>query len=307
MALIEPVHVKRGSTIDTLTGAQATRSDRCRHATQAFRLLRGLLRHHKRLFFTAVGCAAVYAACTVFSSVVVRLIIDKLIVPRFEDGSVPRQRVVAILGLLVAVGVVRAVGVVGRRMFAGRTSWRVTETLHRARSSTGSSAARAVAPHAAHRRHHHSRRRRRRGRDPGLNPLPFATSVVVMLVLSAVWLLITDIWLGLAAVAVFPLLIGLTSTTSGASTRSTTPPRSELGKLSEAVHESFDGVTVVKSFGAESRETDRLAVIASRLRNARFGAIRLRSTFEALLDGVPTVGQHLPARCRRRTGCAAAT
>jgi ATP-binding cassette, subfamily B, bacterial len=30
-------------------------------------------------------------------------------------------------------------------------------------------------------------------------------------------------------------------------------------------------------------------VIASRLRNARFGAITLRSTFEALLDGVPTV------------------
>ncbi|MBK5332483.1 MAG: hypothetical protein JJD93_10955, partial [Ilumatobacteraceae bacterium] len=26
--------------------------------TQAFRLIRGLLRHHKRLFFTAVGCAA---------------------------------------------------------------------------------------------------------------------------------------------------------------------------------------------------------------------------------------------------------
>ena len=27
------------------------------------------------------------------------------------------------------VGVVRAVGVVGRRMFAGRTAWRVTESL----------------------------------------------------------------------------------------------------------------------------------------------------------------------------------
>ena len=30
--------------------------------TKAFRLLRGLLRHHKRLFFTAVAGAAVYAA-----------------------------------------------------------------------------------------------------------------------------------------------------------------------------------------------------------------------------------------------------
>ena len=86
--------------------------------TQAFRLIRGLLRHHKRLFFTAVGCATVYAACTVFSSVVVRLIIDKVIV-HGRGWHVATSRVVWILGLLVIVGVVRRVGVVGRRMWAG--------------------------------------------------------------------------------------------------------------------------------------------------------------------------------------------
>ena len=96
-------------------------------------------------------------------------------------------------------------------------------------------------------------------------------------------------WLGLAAVAVFPLLILLNLTYQRRVDRYYDAAQEELGKLSEAVHESFDGVTVVKSFGAESRETDRLSVIASRLRNARFGAIRLRSTFEALLDGVPTM------------------
>jgi ABC-type multidrug transport system fused ATPase/permease subunit len=122
-----------------------------------------------------------------------------------------------------------------------------------------------------------------------LNPLPFACSVVLMLVLSSVWLLTTDIWLGLAAVAVFPLLIALNITYQRRVDKYYDTAQDELGKLSEAVHESFDGVTVVKSFGAESRETDRLSVIASRLRNARFGAIRLRSTFEALLDGIPTV------------------
>jgi ABC-type multidrug transport system fused ATPase/permease subunit len=110
-----------------------------------------------------------------------------------------------------------------------------------------------------------------------------------MLILSAVWLLVTDIWLGMAAVAVFPLLIGLNLTYQRRVDKFYDSAQEELGKLSEAVHESFDGVTVVKSFGAESRETERLSVIASRLRNARFGAIRLRSTFEALLDGVPTV------------------
>jgi ABC-type multidrug transport system fused ATPase/permease subunit len=90
-------------------------------------------------------------------------------------------------------------------------------------------------------------------------------------------------------VAVFPLLIALNLVYQRRVDRFYDAAQDELGKLSEAVHESFDGVTVVKSFGAESRETDRLAVIAARLRNARFGAIRLRSTFEALLDGVPTM------------------
>ena len=258
-------------------------------AKQAFRLIRGLLRHHKRLFFTAVGCAAVFAACTVFSSVVVRLIIDKVIVPRFEGGTVATHRVVAILGLLIAVGVVRAVGVVGRRTFAGRTSWRVTESL------TAEVIDRVVAqPVPWHRQQRTGDIITRAGVDAEaathiLNPLPFASSVVLMLILSAVWLLVTDVWLGMAAVAVFPLLIGLNLTYQRRVDRFYDDAQLELGKLSEAVHESFDGVTVVKSFGAESRETERLSVIASRLRNARFGAIRLRSTFEALLDGVPTI------------------
>jgi ATP-binding cassette, subfamily B, bacterial len=282
--LIEPIHVKGADKRDaTIVPADVGRG------AQAFRLIRGLLRHHKRLFFTAVGCAAVFAACTVFSSVVVRLIIDKVIVPRFEDGTVATHRVVAILGLLVGVGVVRAVGVVGRRIFAGRTAWRVTESL------TGEVVDRVVAqPVPWHRQQRTGDVITRAGVDAEaathvLNPLPFASSVVLMLILSAVWLLITDIWLGLAAVAVFPLLIGLNLTYQRRVDRFYDGAQAELGKLSEAVHESFDGVTVVKSFGAESRETERLSVIASRLRNQRFGAIGLRSTFESLLDGIPNL------------------
>ena len=284
MALIEPIHVKGDNPREgTIVPENIGR------ATQAFRLIRGLLRHHKGLFFTAVGFAAVFAACTVFSSVVVRLIIDDLIVPRFTEGSVPASRIVAILGLLIIVGVVRAVGVVGRRTYAGKTSWRVTESL------TAEVIDRVVAqPVPWHRRQRTGDLITRAGVDAEaathvLNPLPFASSVVLMLVLSSVWLLVTDLWLGLAAVAVFPLLIALNITYQRRVDRFYDTAQDELGKLSEAVHESFDGVTVVKSFGAESRETDRLSVIASRLRNARFGAIRLRSTFEALLDGIPTV------------------
>ncbi len=95
--------------------------------------------------------------------------------------------------------------------------------------------------------------------------------------LSSVWLLVTDPLLGAAAVCVFPVLIAVNIGYQRRVDRFDNTAQDELGKLSSAVHESFDGVAVVKSFGAEHRETERLATIAGRLREARLGAVRLRS------------------------------
>jgi len=255
----------------------------------AFRLVRALIKHHRRTFFIAVAGAAVFAACTVLSAAVVRLITDDVIDPRFTQGSVGTRRVALVLGALILIGFVRAAGVVVRRTWAGRTSWRVTESItadvvdrltlqpvpwHRTQS-TGDLITRAgVDAEAA---------------TAVLSPLPFASGVVVLVVLSSVWLVLTDVPLGLAAVAVFPGLIALNVHYQRRVDGFYNTAQDELGKLSAAVHESFDGVAVVKSFGAEHRETERLAVIARRLREARLGAVRLRSTFEALLDGLPTV------------------
>lgn len=255
----------------------------------AFRLIRALLRHHKRLFFTAVAGASVFAACTVFSAEVVGWIIDDVITPRFEEGSVRTRTVVAVLGTLVLVGLVRACGVVVRRTWAGRTTWRITESLTRdvvdrvvqqpapwhRRQSTGDVITRAgVDAEAA---------------TAVLGPLPYASSVVVILLLSSVWLVVTDPLLGIAAVCMFPMLITLNLVYQRTVDRHFDTAQHELGVLSSAVLESFEGVNVVKAFGAEGRETQRLAVIAGRLRAARVQTVRLRSTFEALLDGVPNV------------------
>ena len=256
---------------------------------QAFRLVRVLLRGHKGLFATAVAGATVFALCTVLSAEIVGRITDDVIRPRFEDGSVSAGTVAAVLGALVLVGLVRAVGVVVRRVWAGRTSWRIAEGLtnqvidhvvkqpapwHR-RQSTGDLITRAGVDTEAS--------------TAVLNPLPYASGVVTILVLSGVWLVTTDPILGLAAVAMFPLLIGLNLVYQKRVDRYFDTAQQEIGKLSAAVHESFDGVHVVKAFGAERRETERLATIAARLRQARIQTIRLRSTFEALLDGVPNV------------------
>lgn len=255
----------------------------------AFRLVRALVKHHKRLFFTAVSAAAVFAACTVGSAAIVRLITDDLIAPRFNNGSVSKTRVLVVLGALVLVGFLRAAAVVVRRTWAGRTAWRVTERL------TGQVIQRlAQQPVPWHRQQTTGDLITRAGVDAEaataiLSPLPFATGVVVMVFLSSSWLVLTDLPLGLAAVAVFPALIALNVNYQRRVEKFFDTAQDELGNLSAAVHESFDGVAVVKSFGAEGRETERLAQIARRLREARLGAVRLRSTFESLLDGIPTV------------------
>ncbi|MEQ1874011.1 MAG: ABC transporter ATP-binding protein [Ilumatobacteraceae bacterium] len=259
------------------------------HLRVAFRLVRALVKHHKRLFFTAVGGAAVFAACTVLSAAIVRLITDDLIAPRFNDGSVSKKRALVVLGALILVGFVRAAGVVVRRTWAGRTAWRVTERLT---SQVVQRLAHQPAPW--HRQQSTGELITRAGVDAEaataiLGPLPFATGVVVLVGLSSGWLVYNDLPLGLAAVAVFPGLILLNVRYQRRVEQYYKISQDELGNLSAAVHESFDGVAVVKSFGAEERETERLALIARRLRESRLGIVRLRSTFESLLDGIPTV------------------
>lgn len=255
----------------------------------AWNLLRALLRHHKRLFATAVAGAAVFATCTVLSAEVVGRIIDDVVRPRFEQGSVRARTVVLALGTLVLVGVVRAVGVVVRRTWAGRTTWRITESL------TAEVVDRVVAqPAPWHRRQSTGDLITRAGVDTEaatavLGPLPYASSVVVMLVLSSIWLVVTDLPLGAAAVCIFPVLIGLNLVYQRRVEAYFSLAQHEIGMLSSAVLESFEGVNVVKAFGAEGRETERLAVVAARLRQARIETVRLRSSFEALLDGVPNV------------------
>ena len=67
----------------------------------------------------------------------------------------------------------------------------------------------------------------------------------------------------------FPLLIVMNVLYQHRVDRFSSEAQEHLGELSAAVHESFDGVPVVKAFGAEERETERLAVIAGRLREAQ--------------------------------------
>ena len=256
---------------------------------EAAKLVNQIVRFHPRLFVIAVSGAALFAICTVASSIGLKWMIDRVILVRFEKGEVDLAALIAGSVIVIGIGLLRALGVVVRRSFAGRTEWRTCETItekvidhivkqpvkwHRQRM-TGDIVARCGVDADA--------------TVAVLAPLPFSTSVLVMMVVSAGWMLYVDLPLGLLAIVVFPILLTLNIGYQRRIDRFYNVAQKELGTLSEAVHESFDGVMVVKSLGAEGRETEKLARISSRLKDARISAIGVRSVFEAMLDVVPTL------------------
>jgi ATP-binding cassette, subfamily B, bacterial len=248
-----------------------------------------ITRGHRRSFAIAVAGASTYAICTVLSAYAVRRVIDDAISPRFNDGSVGTRSVLVVMVLIVGIGLVRAGGVVTRRSFAGITEWRAAGTI------AGTVIERIVRQPVWW----------LKGRTTGdvisrmtvdaeaavamLAPLPFASSVVVLLAFAAVAMLLSDPVLGTIGLVVVPVLAWVNLRYQRRVDALFIEAQDHLGDLSSAVHESFDAVTVVKAFGAEEREARRLSRVAERLRDARIETVRYRSRFESLLDLVPSI------------------
>lgn len=252
-------------------------------------LISDLVRLQRAPFVVAVSGAAVFALCTAGSSLGVKWMIDHVVVARFDEGGVAVSTVVAACLLIIAISVVRAAGVVVRRTFAGRTEWGVAEKL-------GVQVVRRYAeqPVAWHRRHQTGDLVARANVDVEaavavLAPLPYGSSVVLMLVASAVGLTVMDPVLGAVAMVVLPLLVFMNVGYQRRVDRHFDEAQKQMGRLSEAALESFEGVAVVKAFGAEDRETERLSEITGLLRDARVRSMRARATFEMMLDTVPSV------------------
>jgi len=251
-------------------------------------LVSRITRGHRRSFGVAVGGASTYAICTVLSAYAVRRVIDEAIAPRFEAGSVGTRSVITAMLLITMIGIVRAAGVVTRRSYAGITEWRAAGTIAtsvidricrqpvwwlRTRTTGDVISRMTVDAEAA---------------VAMLAPLPFASSVVVLLAFAGVAMLLSDPVLGGVGLIVIPLLAWVNLRYQRRVDALFAQAQDHLGDLSSAVHESFEAVTVVKAFGAEEREARRLSTVAERLRDARMETVRYRSRFESLLDLIPS-------------------
>ena len=175
----------------------------------AISLLRQLLKLHPRPFLIAVAGASVYAICTVASSFGLGYVVDEVIIPRFQSDITSKQTFVTASFIVIGIGLLRAVGVVIRRSYAGMSHWSTSESL-----STQLIRHTMRQPTAWHQKHMTGDLVARVGVDSDtaasvLGPLPFSTSVVLLVVLTSIWLVVIDLPLGLLAVTIIPLLFAL--------------------------------------------------------------------------------------------------
>ena len=103
----------------------------------------------------------------------------------------------------------------------------------------------------------------------------------------------------MVAVAVFPLLIGINIVYQRRVDQYFDEAQDDLGQLSAAVHESFDGVNWSRRSAPRPARPSGWPSSPDGCATPASSAVRLRSTFEALLDVVPIADQH---RCSSWSG-----
>ncbi len=244
--------------------------------------------HPWPLAISVVG-ATVFALMSIAAAIVQGWVTDEVVVPAFVPGGT-RPALAGAVAAIIGVALLKALGVMVRRYFAAMTVARMQRTLRD----------RLVdlyldAPLGFYARHPTGELLAHADADVNLatemiNPLPFGLGVIVLVVGSLVALFVTDPWLGLVAVALFPVLGLMNHVYAGKVEAPAASAQEAIGAVSAVAHESIDGVIVVKTLGREAAEVDRLAAEADRLRRHRVRIGELRAVFEPLVDALPNLG-----------------
>lgn len=124
-----------------------------------------------------------------------------------------------------------------------------------------------------------------------LSFLPILLGNVVLIVLSLVAMVWLSPLLSLVMVATLPLLglaaVRLRSTVFPA----TWDAQQRAGEVAGVVDEAVSGVRIVKGFGAENREIERLGAVSTSLYRARVRLVRLQARATATLAAIPAFAQ----------------
>ncbi|MBD0293336.1 MAG: ABC transporter ATP-binding protein [Jiangellaceae bacterium] len=257
---------------------------------EGLRLLARAVRDEPGIFAIAIAGSAVYGITTALSATVIGRVTDEVIVPAFAQGRTTAAAL-AVAGLaIVGVSVLKALGMVVRRFYAGVMQYRLQARYRRAVTRRY-----LRLPLSWHHRHPTGELLSNANADVEASwypiaPFPMAVGVLIMLVTAVVAMVLTDPALAAIGLLVFPAILGVNLLYQRRLAPLATHAQALRGELSGVAHESFDGALVVKALGREANEADRFAAVARRLRDANVGVGRVRSAFDPVLEALPGLG-----------------
>jgi ATP-binding cassette subfamily B protein len=258
--------------------------DRERELRRAgWRLIRGALRSQVRWVVSGVAAGLLWTGAKVCVPLLAAAAIDQGIIPGDTEA------IVVFSVLIVLVGAVQAFGTGARRYAAFRISYRVEtdlrerlfahlQRLHFAfhdRAQTGQLMARANTDI------------QQVNQVVVLLPL-FAASVFIVLAVVAI-MMMKSVTLALLALGALPVLNLAATRFSHRIAPVSLKLQEELGDLSGVVEETVAGVRVVKGFGSERLQAQRLDAEADAVLDQALQAAWLRAGFLPLIDFLPAL------------------
>ncbi|KQP67186.1 ABC transporter permease [Nocardioides sp. Leaf285] len=265
-------------------------SSRASTTRDGFGVLLVAIKREPWIFTLSTLGSVLFGALTVADAWVLGWSTDHVVLPAFRDGEIDGGLLWAILGLFVAVAILRAVGIVARRLGAGIMQYRMQAHTRRAVTRQY-----LQLPMEWHQRHPTGQLLSNANSDVEaawgpIAPLPMAVGTVAMMVIAVAQMLVADLVLALVGLLVFPAVIAANLAYQRLASPLMTRAQQLRAEVSEIAHESFDGAMVVKTLGREPQETERFAAKALELRDVNIRAGRIRAAFDPTLAALPNLG-----------------
>lgn len=254
-----------------------------------FRLIRRFVQGHPAAFGLAVFGAAVFAGAITASAWVVGRITDEVIVPVLDGNTSPEGLLLPAAAAILAVALVKSLGIVLRRTSAGYLQFRTRQDVRNSllahqlslrmswfnRQSIGDLLAVADADV-----------------DQGtgvLGPLPYATGVSLLLVGTIVMISAIDPWLGLGAGIGLVVVVVVDIRGSWATFALWERVQEARGFVASVAHEAYDGALTVKSLGREDYVGDHFSSVSDELRSRLAKVNSTWASYQAVIRALPQV------------------
>ena len=255
-----------------------------------FRVLWVGVKREPTVFTIATLGAVLFGVLTVADAWVLGWSTQNVLIPAFDKGEIGTDMLVWVFVLFMSVAILRAIGIVARRLGGGIMYYRMQSHTRR-----GVTRQYLALPMEWHQRHPTGQLLSNAYSDveaawSPIMPLPMALGTVVMMVVAVVQMFVADVVMAIVGLLVFPAVVAANLLYQRYASPLMTRAQGLRAEVSEIAHESFDGAMVVKTLGRETEETDRFRAKAQELRDVNIRAGRIRAIFDPVLASLPGLG-----------------